>query len=82
MCDRHDGGIRHEGLVLMARPTRIQRIAQAHDAKLAKEAVSQMKASHKLEGVPGVTMPEGNVAHARAKNTRRQTFEPGPKIPE
>jgi hypothetical protein len=31
MCDKHDGGIRHEGLVLMARPVEIQRMADAHD---------------------------------------------------
>jgi hypothetical protein len=81
MCDKNDGGIRHEGLVLMARPMQIQRMAQAHDKRAAKDAIAQMQASHKLEGVSGITMPEGNVAHARAKNTHKRSFEPGP-IPE
>jgi hypothetical protein len=81
MCDKHDGGIRHEGLMLMARPTQIERIAKAHDARAAKAAIENMRKSHSEEGVP-VTMPDGNVAHARAKNAHRQTFEPSPQIPD
>jgi hypothetical protein len=82
MCDKHDGGIRHEGLMLMARPVEIQRIAKAHDARAAKNAIENMRRSHSDEGLAGVTMPEGNVAHARAKNAHRTTYEEGPKIPE
>lgn len=81
MCDKHDGGIRHEGLMLMARPMEIQRIAKAHDARAAKAAIENMRRSHSEEGVP-VTMPDGNVAHARAKNAHRTTYEEGPKIPD
>jgi len=81
MCDK-DGRIHKEGLVLMGRPLQIERKAKAHDARMAQAAVSQMKSSHQLEGVSGVTMPEGNNAAARAKNVHRQTYEPGPRIPE
>src|SRR6516225_7547022 len=81
MCDKHDGGIRHEGLMLMARPMEIQRMAKAHDASAAKAAIENMRRSHSEEGVP-VTMPDGNVAHARAKNAHRTTYEEGPKIPD
>jgi hypothetical protein len=82
MCDKHDGGIRHEGLMLMARPMEIQRIAKAHDDRAAKAAIENMRRSHSEEGLSGVSMPGGNDPVARKKNTHRQTFEPGPQIPE
>jgi hypothetical protein len=81
MADKHDGGIRHEGLVLMARPVEIQRLAKHHDDRAGKNAIEQMKASHAEEGLAGVSMPEGNSAVARAKNRHQQSFEPF-KIPE
>jgi hypothetical protein len=81
MCDKHDGGIRHEGLMLMARPMEIQRIAKAHDDRAAKAAIENMRRSHSEEGLSGISMPGGNDPVARKKNAHRQTFEPGP-IPE
>jgi hypothetical protein len=57
-------------------------MAKAHDARAAKAAIENMRRSHAEEGVSGVSMPEGNNAAARAKNRHRQTFEPGPRIPE
>jgi hypothetical protein len=81
MCDKHDGGIRHEGLMLMARPTQIQRMAEAHDKRAAKAAVDHMKASHQVEGL-NVSMPGGgDHPSALRQNRHRSTFEPGPKIP-
>ena len=83
MCDKHDGGIRHEGLVLMARPMEIQRMARAHDDHAAKDAIENMRRSHAEEGASGVTMP-GGASHPSAlqKNRHRTTYEEGPKIPE
>ena len=81
LCDK-DGRIVREGLMLMARPIEIQRMAEAHDARAARAAVENMRRSHADEGVSGISMPEGNNAAARAKNRHRQTFEPGPRIPE
>jgi hypothetical protein len=80
MADKHDGGIRHEGLMLMARPTEIQRQADAYKKRAAKAAVDHMKASHQVEGL-NVSMPEGNSASALRQNRHRSTFEPGPSIP-
>jgi hypothetical protein len=81
LCDR-DGNIIREGLRLMARPVQIERMAKAHDAKLAKAAVAQMKASHQLEGV-NVSMPGGGDHPSALKHNRhQQTFEPGPRIPD
>jgi hypothetical protein len=82
MCDKHDGGIRHEGLMLMARPMEIQRIATAHDKHAADAAITNMRRSHADEGLSNISMPEGNNAAARAKNRHKSTFEPGPRIPE
>ena len=81
MVDKHGDGIRHEGLILRARPMEIQRMAKAHDAKLAKDAVAQMKASHQMEGV-NVTMPGGGDHPSALKQNRHRTsYEPG-SIPE
>jgi hypothetical protein len=80
LCDK-DGRITKEGLVLMARPIEIQRMAQAHEEKQAKDAIERMKAAHAEEGVD-VSMPGGGKhPGARAKNMHRQTFEPV-KIPD
>src|SRR5215472_94563 len=80
LCDR-DGNIIREGLRLMARPAKIERMAKAHDAKMAKDAVAQMKASHQIEGV-NVTMPGGGDHPSALKQNRHRTsYEPGP-IPE
>jgi hypothetical protein len=81
LCDR-DGNIIREGLRLMARPVEIQRIATAHDKHAADAAITNMRRSHAEEGLSNISMPEGNNAAARAKNRHRQTFEPGPRIPE
>jgi hypothetical protein len=83
MCNK-DNRIVVEGLVLIARPTQIQRIAEQHDKRAAKAAIENMRRSHAEEGVGGISMPEGNTAAARAKNRHRQTFEPfdGDKIPD
>jgi hypothetical protein len=82
MADKNDGGIRHEGLMLMARPCEIQRMAKAHDDRAAKAAIENMRRSHSEEGLSGISMPGGNDPVARRKNAHRQTFEPGPQIPE
>jgi len=75
MADK-DGRITKEGLVLMARPMQIQRMAQAHDERAAKNAIEQMKRSHMTEGVD-VPMPEGGKhPSALAKNRHQQSFEP------
>jgi hypothetical protein len=80
LCDK-DGRITKEGLVLMARPVQIQKMAQAHEERAAKHAIEQMKRSHMEEGVD-VSMPGGGKhPGARAKNMHRQTFEPV-KIPD
>jgi hypothetical protein len=80
LCDK-DGRITKGGLILMARPTQIQRMAEAHEKRATEQAVSQMKASHQLEGV-NVSMPGGgDHPSALAKNRHKQTFEPF-KIPE
>jgi hypothetical protein len=81
MCNK-DGRIQKEGLVLMARPVEIERKAKAYEARMARDAVEQMKRSHRDEGVSGISMPGGNDPAARSRNIHRQTFEPGPKIPE
>jgi hypothetical protein len=82
MTDKNDHGIRHEGLVLMARPVEIQRLAKQHDDRAAKAAIENMRRSHSEEGLSGISMPGGNDAVARKKNAHRQTFERGPQIPE
>jgi hypothetical protein len=74
-----DGAIVKEGLVLMARPVQIERKARAHDERMAKGAIEQMKRSHSELGPEGITMPDGNNKIARAKNMHRQTFEPLPR---
>jgi hypothetical protein len=83
MVDRNSDGIRHEGLVLMARPMEIQRMAQAHDKAAAKAAIENMRKSHSEEGVSGISMPEGG-RHPSAlqKNRHRTTYEEGPEIPD
>jgi hypothetical protein len=83
MADK-DGRITKEGLVLMARPVQIQRMAEAHEKRAAKAAIENMRRSHSELGPEGVTMPDGNNAVARAKNMHRQSFEPfeGGKIPD
>jgi len=83
LCDK-DGRVTRGGLQLMARPTQIQKLAEAHEKRATEQAVSQMKASHQLEGV-NVPMPGGgDHPSALAKNRHRQTFEPfnAGKIPE
>jgi hypothetical protein len=82
MCGKHDDGIRHEGLILMARPVQIERIAKQYDARAAKAAIENMRKSHRDEGVSGVTMPDANVEHVRKRNAHRTTYEEGPKIPD
>jgi hypothetical protein len=82
LTDKHDGGIRHEGLMLMARPVEIEHMAKAHDKRAAKAAIENMRRSHAEEGVSGVTIPGGNDPAALRQNRHRQTFEPLPKIPE
>jgi hypothetical protein len=81
LCDKRDGGIRHEGLMLMARPCEIQRQADAYEKRAARAAVENMRRSHAEEGVSGVSMPGGNDPAARSKNVHRQSYEPV-KIPE
>jgi hypothetical protein len=82
MCDKRDDGIRHSGLMLMARPTQIEEMARRHDKRAAKAAVDHMKASHQAEGL-NVSMPGGgDHPSALRQNRHRSTFEPGPKIPE
>jgi hypothetical protein len=78
LCDK-DGRIVREGLVLMARPMEIQRMAVAHDVRAAKAAIENMRRSHAEEGVP---VEGGDHPSALAKNRHRQNFEPGPRIPE
>ena len=82
MCDKHDGGIRHEGLMLMARPIEIQRMAEAHDKRAARGAIENMRRSHAEEGLSNISMPEGNSGSALRQNRHRTSYEPGPKIPE
>jgi hypothetical protein len=77
LCDK-DGRITKEGLILMARPTQIQRMAEAHEERAAKHAIEQMKRSHMEEGVD---VKGGDHPSALAKNRHRQTFEPV-KIPD
>ena len=77
MADK-SGRIAKEGLVLMARPVEIERKARAHDARMAKEAIDHMKASHASEGVP---VAGGDHPSALSKNRHRQTFEPL-KVPD
>jgi hypothetical protein len=80
LCDK-DGRIVKEGLVLMARPVQIQRMAEAHDKRAAKEAVTQMQKSHMTDGVD-VSMPDGGRhPSALAKNRHQQSFEPL-KVPD
>lgn len=77
MADK-SGRIAKEGLVLMARPSQIEAKARAHDARMAKEAIDHMKASHASEGVP---VAGGDHPSALSKNRHRQTFEPL-KVPD
>jgi hypothetical protein len=80
LCDK-DGRITKEGLILMARPVQIQRMAEQHEKRAAKGAIEQMKQSHATEGVD-VPMPEGGKhPSALAKNRHQQSFEPF-KIPD
>jgi hypothetical protein len=78
MADKHDGGIRHEGLVLMARPVEIQRIAKAHDKRAAEAAIENMRKSHSEVGIP---VEGGDHPTALAKNRHKKSYEPV-QIPE
>jgi hypothetical protein len=80
LCDR-DGNIIREGLRLMARPTSIQRLAEAHDKRAARGAIENMRRSHAEEGLSNISMPEGNSGSALRQNRHRTSYEPPPKIP-
>jgi hypothetical protein len=73
LTDKNDGGIRHEGLILMARPVEIQKLAKQHDARAAKAAIENMRRSHSEEGLSNISMPDGNnpVAKSRPSSTTR-----------
>jgi len=80
LADR-DGRMVKEGLVLMARPTQIERVAKAYDKRAAEAAITNMRRSHAEEGLSNISMPGGDHPSALRSNRHKQAFEPGPSIP-
>ena len=79
---KRDGPITEGGLAFIVAPMHIYRRLKQLEKREADAAPENMRRSHRDEGISGVTMPEGNVAHARAKNRHHTDYEPGPRIPE
>jgi hypothetical protein len=77
-----DGRMVSGGLVLLCRPREYQEQGQVYERRKATLAVEQMKESHAERGLDGVSMPGGNDAVARKRNTHRSSFELGPRIPD
>src|SRR6516165_10575879 len=74
LCNAEGRYVR-ENSILVAMPVEVAEMSRAYERRKAREAVLQMQASHKLEGIPGVSMPGGNDPAARAKNVHRQSYE-------
>ena len=70
-----DGVVKVENMVLMHQPIEINDKARAYEKRQAEAAITNMRRSHADEGVGGITMPEGNIGHARAKNVHRRSYE-------
>jgi hypothetical protein len=75
LCNAEGRYVR-ENAILVAMPVEVCEMSRAYERRKAKEAISQMQASHKLEGIPGISMPGGNDPVARTRNTHRQSYEP------
>jgi hypothetical protein len=78
-----DGIIRIEGMVLFRQPIEIHRKARAYDKRQAAAPIIDNVRKHSETGVDGITMP-GGAEHPSAlqKNRHRQSFEPGPRVPD
>jgi hypothetical protein len=79
---RREGAIIHEGMIfLVIEKSRYLKL-KGLEKRQADAAKENMQKSHALQGVD-VSMPGGG-SHpsALAKNRHRQSFEPGPEIPD
>jgi hypothetical protein len=79
---KRDGPIIHRGLAYLVISRDRYLKLRGLEKREADAAPENMRRSHANEGVGGISMPEGNNAAARAKNRHRQSFEPGPQIPD
>jgi hypothetical protein len=78
LCDR-EGRVSKGGLVLMARPVEVTRIARAYEKKAARGAIDDMRRKHSDQGVD-VSMPDGGRDPvARQHNRHASSYE---RIPE